>query len=42
MKDEMETKNLVRKFVNQVVVSENEIEVSINQFLDLNGGGGGS
>jgi hypothetical protein len=39
-KDELEAKNLVQKFVNQVIVSKNEIEVSINQFLDIDGGGG--
>ena len=31
----MLTKNPVQKFLNQVVVSKNEIEVSINQFLIL-------
>lgn len=39
-KDEVETKNLVHKFVNQVVVYENEIQVSLNLILDTNGGGG--
>ena len=41
-RDEMETKNLVHKFVNQVIVYENEIQVSLNLILDTNGGGGGN
>ncbi len=41
-KDEVETKNLINKFINQVVVNEDEIEISLNLILDTNGGGGGS
>jgi len=41
-KDEMETKNLINMFVNQVTVYENEIKVSINMILDTNGGGEGT
>ncbi len=40
--DELETKNLVNKFINQVVFYDNEIQVSLNLILDTNGGGGGS
>ena len=41
-KDEIETKNLIQKFVNQVTVYEDEIQVSLNLILDANGGGEGS
>lgn len=39
-KDAQETKNLVKKFVNQVIVYENDIQVSLNLILDTIGGGG--
>ena len=37
LKDEIETKNLIQRFVNQVIVYENEIQVSLNLILDTNG-----
>jgi len=35
----METKNQIQRFVNQVIVYENKIQVSLNLILNTNGGG---